>query len=118
MESAPERRSNSTRPENLAGPLPPGNSLTSEQPVYSHKALENAEYENTEGPLGTRYRIDWSIIAVTSRRRAHPYVTVGNPREGVVEACVVVRGAKRIRAAALRLEGYDRRWRATSFTIL
>jgi hypothetical protein len=46
------------------------------------------------------------------------HVTVGNPREGVVEACVVVRGAKRIRAAALRLEGYDRRWRAVWFTIL
>ena len=46
------------------------------------------------------------------------HITIGNPREGVVEACVVVRGAHRIRAAALRLEGYDRRWRATSFTIL
>ena len=46
------------------------------------------------------------------------HVTIGKPREGVVEACVVVRGTQRIRAAALRLEGYDHRWRATSFTIL
>jgi len=46
------------------------------------------------------------------------HVTVGHPREGVVEACVVVRGSQRIRAAALRLEGFDRRWRATSFTVL
>ena len=38
------------------------------------------------------------------------HVTVGHPREGVVEACVVVRGSQRIRAAALRLEGFDRRW--------
>jgi hypothetical protein len=46
------------------------------------------------------------------------HVTIGNPREGIIEACVVVRGTQRIRAAALRLEGYDHRWRATSFTIL
>lgn len=46
------------------------------------------------------------------------HVTIGNPREGIVEACVVVKGTQRIRAAALRLEGYDRRWRTTSFTIL
>ncbi|MGA1453389.1 MAG: Rv3235 family protein [Pontimonas sp.] len=29
-----------------------------------------------------------------------------------------VRGSQRIRAVALRLEGFDRRWRATSFTVL
>ena len=46
------------------------------------------------------------------------HVKIGNPREGIVEACVVVRGTHRIRAAALRLEGYDHRWRATSFTVL
>ena len=46
------------------------------------------------------------------------HVKVGNPREGVVEACVVVKGTHRIRAAALRMEGYDRRWRTTSFTVL
>lgn len=45
-------------------------------------------------------------------------VKIGNPREGVVEACVVVHGTHRIRAAALRLEGYDHRWRTTSFTLL
>lgn len=45
-------------------------------------------------------------------------VRVSEPREGIVEACVLVTGGKRVRAAALRLEGLDRRWRTTSFTLL
>lgn len=40
------------------------------------------------------------------------------PRDGVVEAVVVVRGRARTRAVALRLEGLDRRWRATAINVL
>ncbi|WP_374459954.1 Rv3235 family protein [Microbacterium sp.] len=45
-------------------------------------------------------------------------VRVTHPRDGIVEAVVVVAGPGRTRAVALRLEGLDRRWRATSLAIL
>ena len=45
-------------------------------------------------------------------------VVVNNPRDGIDEAAVVVHGPSRVRAVALRLEGLDHRWRATSFSML
>jgi hypothetical protein len=45
-------------------------------------------------------------------------VLVCEPRDGIVEATVVVRGRARVRAVALRLEGLDRRWRATAIHVL
>jgi len=42
----------------------------------------------------------------------------GAPREGIFETCVLVRTKKTIRSAAIRLEGFDRRWRASAFTLL
>lgn len=41
-----------------------------------------------------------------------------SPADGVVEATVIVATETRTRAIALRLEGYDRRWRATSLAVL
>lgn len=43
---------------------------------------------------------------------------VTEPLDGVIEAVVVVAGPGRTRAVAVRLEGIDRRWRATSLAIL
>lgn len=40
------------------------------------------------------------------------------PADGVVEAVVVVTMPGRTRAIAMRLEGMDRRWRATSLAVL
>lgn len=40
------------------------------------------------------------------------------PQPGVVEAAVVVQMPQRVRALALRLEGLDSRWRATSISVL
>lgn len=40
------------------------------------------------------------------------------PADGVVEAVVIVAGPGRTRAVAIRLEGLDHRWRATSFAVL
>lgn len=59
----------------------------------------------------------------TGRKSSRPIFSIGNaiitqPRDGVVEASVIVRGPARVRAVALRLEGLDYRWRATSFTML
>ncbi|MBX3193929.1 MAG: 3-hydroxyacyl-CoA dehydrogenase [Microbacteriaceae bacterium] len=69
-------------------------------------------------------------VVISSRARAakgqparRPAFTVGSicvstPRDGVIEAVVIVRGRARVRAVALRLEGLDRRWRATAINVL
>lgn len=44
--------------------------------------------------------------------------SISEPRDGVVEAVVIVRGRARTRAVALRLEGMDSRWRATAINVL
>ena len=44
--------------------------------------------------------------------------TICEPRDGVVEAVIIVRGRARVRAVALRLEGLDNRWRATAINVL
>lgn len=56
-------------------------------------------------------------------RVARPAFSLGStslcePRDGVVEAVVIVRGRARTRAVALRLEGLDKRWRATAISVL
>ena len=45
-------------------------------------------------------------------------VSVFEPRDGVIEAVVIVRGRARARAVAIRLEGLDSRWRATAINVL
>lgn len=45
-------------------------------------------------------------------------ITTCQPEDGVVEAVVIIRGRARVRAVALRLEGLDRRWRATAIRVL
>ena len=44
-------------------------------------------------------------------------VRVCRPAEGVVEASAVVVDGERVRAVAMRLEGWDRRWRATAVEV-
>jgi len=69
------------------------------------------------------------VVVSTQARQAarrpatRPVVTLGNvticePRDGVIEAVVVVHSRLRTRAVAIRLEGLDRRWRATSIHVL
>ncbi|MFK0401569.1 Rv3235 family protein [Microbacterium sp. NPDC090225] len=43
---------------------------------------------------------------------------ISEPVDSVIEAVVIVAGPGRTRAVAVRLEGLDRRWRATSLAIL
>ncbi|MBG6239590.1 hypothetical protein IWX78_002577 [Mycetocola sp. CAN_C7] len=45
-------------------------------------------------------------------------ITTCEPRDGVVEAVVMVHQRARSRAVAIRLEGMDRRWRATAISVL
>jgi hypothetical protein len=61
--------------------------------------------------------------SVTGRPAVRPSFSIGStmicePADGVVEAVVIVRGKARVRAVALRLEGLDRRWRATAINVL
>lgn len=67
--------------------------------------------------LATRAR---SARGVPATRPTHKIMSVHHsaPADGVVEAVVIVQGAARTRAVALRLEGMDRRWRATSLALL
>ena len=45
-------------------------------------------------------------------------IRVAEPADGVVEAVTIVHGRGRSRAVAIRLEGIDRRWRATAIAVL
>lgn len=65
----------------------------------------------------TRSRAESSIKAL------RPNLTVGristfSPREGIVEGVVIVHNLGRARAVAIRLEGYNGRWRARSLAVL
>ena len=67
--------------------------------------------------LATRAR---SARGVRATRPVHAILSVhhSSPADGIVEATVVVAGPARTRAVAMRLEGRDRRWRATSLALL
>lgn len=67
--------------------------------------------------LATRAR---SARGVPALRPKHTITALrySSPADGVVEAVVIVATPPRTRAVAIRLEGMDRRWRATSLAIL
>lgn len=61
--------------------------------------------------------------AVTGRRAQRPsisigHITISEPRDGVIEAVVIVHSKVRVRAVAVRLEGLDNRWRACAINVL
>ncbi len=51
------------------------------------------------------------------RRAAVRRVVTTAPRDGALEAAVVVQEGRRVRAVALRLEGWDGRWRVTALEV-
>jgi hypothetical protein len=61
-----------------------------------------------------------SARGVAAARPAHRIISMrhSSPADGVVEGVVIVAGPVRHRAVALRLEGWDGRWRATSLGLL
>ena len=71
----------------------------------------------TRTNLATRAR---SARGVAAKRPVHTIMSVheSSPADGIVEAVVVVRGPARTRALAVRIEGMDGRWRATSLALL
>lgn len=69
------------------------------------------------------------VVLSTRARQARgapvgrPSFRVGNtivcePADGVVEGVVIVHGKARTRAVAIRLEGLDKRWRASAINVL
>lgn len=79
--------------------------------------------EDVYRAVSTRAKRHSASAHQTRSASNRPRFTIGNaiitsPRDGVVEASVIVRGPARVRAVALRLEGIDYRWRATSFSML
>ncbi len=76
------------------------------------------------------YRHLLKRVVIASRARQitggtvrRPHLVVGEPRisepkDGVIEAVVVVHQRTRSRAVAIRLEGWDGRWRASAINVL
>jgi hypothetical protein len=61
--------------------------------------------------------------AESSLKAMRPNLVVGKisvfiPRPGVIEGVVIVHNIGRARAVAIRLEGYNNRWRAKSVAVL
>jgi hypothetical protein len=71
----------------------------------------------TRANLATRAR---SARGVPATRPVHAILSVRTcvPADGIVEAVVIVASPARTRAVAIRLQGIDRRWRATSLALL
>lgn len=71
----------------------------------------------TRANLAARAR---SARGVPAKRPIHTILSVheSSPADGIIEAVVVVRGPARTRSLAVRLEGMDGRWRATSLALL
>ncbi len=75
-----------------------------------------------------RHLLKRVVLSARARRArnqpvARPTFAIGSttfsePKDGVVEAVVIVRGRARTRAVAIRLEGLDNRWRATAINVL
>lgn len=71
----------------------------------------------TRANLSARAR---SARGVPAARPVHRILSIrhSTPADSIVEAVVIVAGPVRTRAVALRLEGWDGRWRATSLALL
>ena len=61
-----------------------------------------------------------SARGVPAARPSHRILSIHctSPADGVVEGVVISAGPARTRAVAIRLEGWDGRWRATSLALL
>ncbi|MBH0129602.1 Rv3235 family protein [Salinibacterium sp. NK8237] len=75
-----------------------------------------------------RHLLKRTVLSARARRAkgqpvTRPTFSMGSirlcePRDGAVEAVIIVRGRARTRAVAIRLEGLDKRWRATAINVL
>ena len=70
-----------------------------------------------------RVHVSQRARTITKRPVTRPNFAIGRtiisqPVDGVVESVVIVHGRARTRSIAIRLEGLDRRWRATAINVL
>ncbi|MFD1720070.1 Rv3235 family protein [Amnibacterium endophyticum] len=79
------------------------------EPVY--KLLLRRSVLAARGRAARRQSPARPKVRIASRR-------LMSPADGVIEATVVLTGAARTRAIAIRLEGIDHRWRATALHVL
>lgn len=73
--------------------------------------------------LAKRVQIAVRARSVSGSAPSRPVFATGRtivtePRDGIIEAVVIVHGRARTRSVAIRLEGLDRRWRATAIHVL
>lgn len=79
-------------------------------------------YQSLNEKVNQRIR-KLSLLPLDQRRQPAPVFTLlqprlSTPRDGVIEGSVLVRCGDRVRAVALRMEGFDHRWRAAAFTLM
>ncbi len=79
--------------------------------------------DDVQRHLQRRVALSARARAAKGQKTVRPAFTIGTvrtcePADGIVEAVVVVRGRARVRAVAIRLEGLDRRWRASAINVL
>ena len=70
-----------------------------------------------------RVHVSQRARTITKRPVTRPNFAIGRtiisqPVDGVIESVVIVHGRARTRSIAIRLEGLDRRWRATAINVL
>lgn len=82
--------------------------------VIARRALVAARRSRTDGRSGTdgRFRPGIPRARILVRR-----VHVCRPADGVAEASVILQDGPRVRAMALRLTGFDGRWRVESLEV-
>lgn len=89
------------------------------EPEQLGRWLTEEPYQNllTRANLATRAR---SARGIAAKHPAYAVRSVrfSSPEDGVAEGVVVIDMRPRARAVAVRLEGFDRRWRATHLSVL
>ena len=93
------------------------------EPIQFTRHVTDEVYRALNARVHRLNMADQMRAGAKKKKKVRPQFTMGNvvvnnPRDGVVEASVVVHGPARVRAVALRLEGLDERWQATSFSML
>lgn len=140
--SQPRTRANRLREDEEDEFFAPQRSTTSELPD-PEPLLRNLTHCAIEALAGARdleqlarwvtddvyRRLQKRVILADRSRRARgvsaqrPVFTVGRihcsePADGIVEAVLIVEQRHRFRAVAIRLEGFDTRWRASVIAVL
>jgi Family of unknown function (DUF6459) len=75
-------------------------------------------YERLRGKITQRYRMESNGRPPLMPKFAVGKVRTDSPRPGIIESVVLITTQQRTRAVAIRLEPINRKWKATSVSIL